>query len=84
LRAWRKGAKGRGRRKDVICDWWRRRCTRSFTAFSALTALTANVENKGTLETARKIAAHESPRTPTLYDRTDDWLTLDEIEKISV
>jgi hypothetical protein len=42
------------------------------------------VENKGTLETPRKIAAHESPRITTLYDRTDDWLTLDEIEKISV
>jgi hypothetical protein len=28
--------------------------------------------------------AHESPRTTTLYDRTDDWLTLGEIEKISV
>jgi hypothetical protein len=46
--------------------------------------ITAYVENKGTLETARKIAAHESPRSTTLYDRTDDRLTLDEIEKISV
>jgi hypothetical protein len=42
------------------------------------------VENNGTLETPRKIAAHESPRITTLYDRTDDWLTFDEIEKISV
>jgi hypothetical protein len=41
-------------------------------------------ENNGTLETAQKIAAHESPRTTKLYDRTDDQLTLDEIEKISV
>ncbi len=35
-------------------------------------------------QTAQKIAAHESPRTTKLYDRTDDQLTLDEIEKISV
>ncbi len=41
-------------------------------------------ENKGTLETARKIAAHKSPRTTKLYDRTDDQHTLNEIEKISV
>jgi mRNA interferase HigB len=45
---------------------------------------TVYLENKGTLEVAQKIAAHESPRTSKLYDRTDDQLTLDEIEKISV
>jgi hypothetical protein len=39
---------------------------------------------KGTLETAEKIAAHESPPTTKLYDRTDDQLTLDQIAKISV
>jgi hypothetical protein len=33
-------------------------------------------ENKGTLETTQKIAAHESPRTTKLYDRTEDQLTL--------
>ena len=38
----------------------------------------------GLLETAQKIAAHESPRTTKLCDRTDDQLALDEIEKISV
>jgi len=32
----------------------------------------------------RRIAAHESPRTTKLYDRMDDQLTLDEMEKISV
>jgi integrase len=46
--------------------------------------ITVYLENNGTLETAQKIAAHESPRTTKLYDRTDDQLTLDEIEKISV
>jgi hypothetical protein len=48
------------------------------------TGITVYLENKGTLETAQKIAAHELPRTTKLYDRTDDQLTLDEIEKISV
>jgi integrase len=48
------------------------------------TGITVYLENKKTLETAQKIVAHESPRTTKLYDRTDDRLTLDEIEKISV
>src|SRR5262249_7783406 len=55
-------------------------CCHSFGA----TGITVYLENNGTLETAQKIAAHESPRTTKLYDRTDDQLTLDEIEKISV
>ena len=29
-------------------------------------------------------SAHESPRTTNLYDRTNDELTLDEIEKIHI
>ena len=48
------------------------------------TGITVYLEKNGTLETAQKIAAHESPRTTKLYDRTDDQLTRDEIEKISV
>jgi len=40
------------------------------------------LENKGTFETAQKIAAHKSPRTTKLYERTDDQFTLDEIGKI--
>jgi hypothetical protein len=48
------------------------------------TGITVYLENKATLEVAQKVAAHERPRTTKLYDRTDDQLTLDEIEKISV
>jgi integrase len=48
------------------------------------TGITIYLENGGTLETAQKIAAHESPRTIKLYDRTNDQLTLDEIERITV
>ena len=33
---------------------------------------------------AQQIAAHESPRTTKLYDRTSDQITLDEIERIAI
>jgi hypothetical protein len=33
---------------------------------------------------AQAIAAHESPRTTKLYDRTSDEITLDEIERIGI
>ena len=46
------------------------------------TGITAYLENGGTIETAMAIAAHESPRTTKLYDRTRDGLTLEEIERI--
>jgi hypothetical protein len=36
------------------------------------------------LENAQAMAAHESPRTTKLYDRTDDQITLDEVEKIGI
>ena len=31
-----------------------------------------------------KMAAHESPRTTKLYDRTGDEITLDEVERIAI
>jgi site-specific recombinase XerC len=34
-----------------------------------------------TLENAQLMAAHESPRTTKLYDRTGDEITLDEVER---
>jgi hypothetical protein len=44
---------------------------------------TAYLENGGTtIENAQAIAAHESPRTTKLYDRTSDETTLDEVERI--
>ena len=36
------------------------------------------------LENAQAMAAHESPRTTTLYDRTGDEITLDEVERITI
>jgi integrase/recombinase XerD len=46
------------------------------------TGITTYLLNGGTLEKAQNIAAHESPRTTKLYDRTSDTVSLDEIEKI--
>jgi hypothetical protein len=48
------------------------------------TGLTSYLKNKGTLENAQAMAAHESPRTTKLYDRTDEQITLDEVEKIQI
>ena len=42
------------------------------------------MKNGGTVEKAQQIAAHESPKTTKLYDRTADNITLDEIEKIGI
>jgi integrase len=55
-------------------------CCHTFRA----TGITAYLENGGTIENAQAIAAHESPRTTKLYDRTSDTLTLDEIERIAI
>ena len=48
------------------------------------TGITAYLANGGQLEHAREIAAHESPRTTMLYDRTGDAISLDEIERIVI
>ena len=45
------------------------------------TGITAYLEAGGTLENAQAMAAHESPRTTKLYDRTGDEITLDEVER---
>ena len=48
------------------------------------TGITAYLLNGGTLERAQAIAAHESPRTTKLYDRTDDEVTVEDIEIIGI
>ena len=48
------------------------------------TGITAYLLNGGTLERAQRIAAHESPRTTKLYDRTADEVTVEDIEKIGI
>ncbi len=48
------------------------------------TGITAYLKNGGTLERAAIMANHASTRTTQLYDRRDDQVTLDEIERIGV
>lgn len=55
-------------------------CCHTFRA----TGITAYLEAGGTIEKAQQIAAHESPKTTKLYDRTADTISLDEIERIAI
>jgi site-specific recombinase XerD len=48
------------------------------------TGITNYLENGGSLENAQAMAAHESVKTTKLYDRRNDQLTLDEVEKIQI
>jgi integrase/recombinase XerD len=55
-------------------------CCHTFRA----TGITTYLQNGGTIEHAQQIANHESPRTTKLYDRTNDAIGLDEIERILI
>ena len=48
------------------------------------TGITAYLKNAGTLEHAQTMANHSSPRTTKLYDRRQDEISLDEVERISI
>jgi len=72
-------------------DAWRMICRRAVAAGIAeaigchtfrATGITAYLANGGALEHAQEMAAHESPRTTKLYDRTKERLTQDEVERI--
>jgi integrase/recombinase XerD len=92
---WRSMTKERGwgerrmARQDVF-RMIKRRCKQAELGAAAnchtfrATGITAYLLNGGTLEHAQAIAAHESPRTTKLYDRTSDEITLDEIERIGI
>ena len=92
LRAIRKGNKlteNPMAREDVLAMIKRRAkaaalpystCCHTFRA----TGITTYMQNGGTLEHAQQIAAHESPRTTKLYDRTQDEISLDEVERIRI
>ncbi|MCC6968960.1 MAG: tyrosine-type recombinase/integrase [Phycisphaerales bacterium] len=66
------------KRRASACGLPHTTCCHTFRA----TSITTYLENGGTLERAQQIAAHSSPRTTKLYDRTSDTVTLDEIERI--
>lgn len=72
LRMIKRRARKAGLPSDICCHTFR------------ATGITAYLENGGTIENAQAIAAHESPRTTKLYDRTSDEITLDEVERIII
>jgi integrase/recombinase XerD len=48
------------------------------------TGITAYLKNGGKLEIAQQMAGHESARTTGLYDRRQDDISLDEVERIGI
>jgi integrase len=68
------------KRRALVAGLPAHTCCHTFRA----TGITAYLENGGTIEHAQRIAAHESPRTTKLYDRTGDAVSLDEIERIRI
>jgi site-specific recombinase XerD len=55
-------------------------CCHSFRA----TGITKYLRNGGKLEVAQQMANHESARTTGLYDRRNDQVSLDEVERILI
>ena len=47
------------------------------------TGITTYLQNGGKLEIAQQMAGHESARTTGLYDRRNDQIALDEVERIA-
>ena len=58
--------------------------TSSLDTLKYFSGITAYHDYDGSLENAQAMAAHESPRTTKLCDRTDDQITPDEVEKIGI
>jgi len=90
-------ARGRGKTLTTNpmaqADVYRMICRRALTAgiktrignhtFRA-TGITQYLRNGGRRELAQQMAAHESPRTTALYDRRDDDVAIDEVERIQI
>jgi site-specific recombinase XerD len=55
-------------------------CCHTFRA----TGITEYMRNGGTLEKAQQMAAHASSKTTNMYNRANDELTLDEVERIVI
>ena len=66
------------RRRSAARRHWGRIGCPTFCA----TGVTAYLANGGALEHAQEMAAHESPRTTKLYDRTKERLTQEKVERI--
>jgi len=55
-------------------------CCHTFRA----TAITEYIRNGGTVENARKMAAHASSRTTNMYIRVDEEMKLEEVERVRI
>lgn len=71
LRMIKRHARTAGLSPRLCCHTWR------------ATGITAYLLNGGTIEKAAALACHESTRTTQLYNRTNDQVSLDEIERIA-
>jgi integrase/recombinase XerD len=66
------------KRRAVAAGLSDRVCNHSFRA----AGITVYLQNGGTVEKAQTIAAHESPRTTKLYDRREEKIMEEEIERV--
>jgi integrase/recombinase XerD len=48
------------------------------------TGITAYLKNGGTIDRAQKLAGHASSKTTALYDRRDDEISVEEVERITI
>ena len=48
------------------------------------TGITAYLKNGGKLEIAQQMAGHSNPKTTSLYDRRNDQISMDEVERILI
>jgi integrase len=84
-----------GKEHDVPCHHCLDQCLHDYIEAAGIetrignhtfraTGITAYLKNSGKLEVAQQIANHESPRATKLYDRRQDEISLDEIERITI
>jgi integrase/recombinase XerD len=66
------------RRRAAACGIATKISCHSFRA----TGITVYLQNGGKLEVAQQMAGHESARTTGLYDRRNDAVALDEVERV--
>ncbi len=67
-------------RRAAAAEVWTKIGCHSFRA----TGITEYLRNGGKLEVAQQMANHESSRTTGLYDRRQDGVSLDEVERIVI
>lgn len=80
----------RGMRRDSVWGMVKRRAATATLPYAInphsfrAAGITEYIRNGGDVETAAHIAGHESTRTTQLYNRVQEDVSLDEIERIRV